>query len=231
MSTLAKRLLWRYANDTLVECGLDECGYGSLAGPVVAAAVIWPSEKYFTPEDLQTAYQIRDSKATSPTKRAALAEFIKEHAIDWSISARPSTEVDTSNVLIVRNHCFHDCIKRMNPRPHRLLVDGSTWDHCAETQDMEVHKIKKGDDTYLAIACASIIGKVWRDEYMRDLHNQHPVYHWNKNKGYGAQIHIDAIRKYGLTRYHRTSWRICREVVWRDALTNAENESDNDDSD
>lgn len=217
-----RRLLWRYRIDDMVECGLDECGYGSLAGPVVASSVIWPSEKYFTDEDLEMAYQIRDSKATSPKKRAALAEFIKTHAVDWSISARPSSEVDESNVLVVRNHCFHDCIKRMNPRPQRLLIDGSTWDHCPETLDMEVFKIPKGDDTYLAIACASIIGKVWRDEYMMQLHEQYPVYHWNKNKGYGAAIHIDAIKQYGLTPHHRTSWRICREVAWRDAIYQAD---------
>ena len=229
--SVSRRLYWEWSDDAVVECGMDECGYGSLAGPVVTAAVIWPKEidkhVLFPGSLLDIAYAIRDSKTISPRTRERLADFICDHAIDWTISARPAEEVDQTNVLIVRDNCFYDCLEKLAVRPGRLLIDGDKWDYREECADMEVHTIPKGDDNYLSIACASIIGKVWRDRYMTELHEQFPMYHWNKNKGYGAQIHIDAMREHGLTEYHRKSWRICRDILL-DNYNRENNDSDDE---
>ena len=200
-----------WAPDAIIEAGFDECGYGSIAGPVVGAAVIWPKDtSYFTAEERRVASRIRDSKKVPKRIRGLLAQFIKEHAVDWTIIARTSIDVDNTNVLVARDACFAEALERLCPKPGRLLVDGDKWD---DRTGIEYHLVNKGDDKYMSIACASIIGKVWRDEYMKELAKECPDYNWGVNKGYCTRDHLEAMETHGLTKYHRMTWGPCQRIL------------------
>jgi ribonuclease HII len=184
-----------YLSDNLVECGVDESGRGSLAGPVFAAAVIFPKD---FKSDL-----IKDSKKLSKKRRIEAVEEIKNNAIAYSVSLVSEEKIDRLNIQNAVFIAMNNAIEELSITPEHVLVDGNQFDSY---RDIPYTCIVKGDDKFLSIAAASILAKVFRDEYMLYLHEKFPEYSWDKNKGYGSKHHIDIIKNEGITQYHRKSF-------------------------
>lgn len=188
-------------NNDEIFVGVDECGRGCLAGPVVAAAVIW--NPIFQDENVS---MIRDSKKLSKTQRLLLSDFIKDNAIDYSISFIDNNIIDNVNILKATHLAMHNAISQLQLDFDHILVDGNSFPKYKD----KVHTcIVQGDNKFISIAAASIIAKVARDEYMTNLGSMHPEYKWQKNVGYGTREHIEAIEKFGVTNYHRISFSPC----------------------
>lgn len=209
-----------YTSDpNIVEAGLDECGYGSLAGPVVGAIVIWPKEPVYLADDHERYLysKINDSKLVSPSLRAQLAPFIMAKCVDWSVSMQSNDVIDTVNVLQARNIAFRECISRMLVPPDLLLIDGTTWDR--EWTGAKSVLVPGGDRQYMSIAAASIVGKFLHDQYMAEIDTEYAgKYGWSSNMGYGADTHIQALHTFGLSKYHRKTYGICREIHLKNSL-------------
>lgn len=186
-------LLNNYNNIELL-CGADEAGAGCLAGPVVAAAVILPKD--FLCDGL------RDSKKMSLKKRNLANTYIREHALSFSISEVDNIIIDKINILQSRYLAMDKSIKKIDKIDY-LLIDGNSF---YKEYGVPFSTIIKGDDKYSCIAAASVLAKVYRDKLMVELHEQYPQYNWLNNKGYGTAQHIEAIKKYGLTPYHRLTF-------------------------
>ena len=186
-----------FKNKDCIECGLDECGRGSLAGPVVVAAVVWPQDEG------EHDHMIRDSKKLSVSKRVALVEYIKERALDWTVRFVDAKVVDEINILQATFKGMHGCLDGLTVPVDHILVDG---DKFKPYGNISHTCVVKGDDTYISIAAASILAKVARDDYMKQQSKRYNVYGWEKNVGYGTTSHIEAIRKHGLCELHRRSF-------------------------
>lgn len=194
-------LLNSYNKKTL-ECGTDEAGRGCLAGPVTAAAVILP--KRFKNEILN------DSKVLKKTERNFLREVIEKKAICYSVTHLDNHKVDEINILNASILAMHHCIDSLKVRPGHILVDGNRFKIYPEIPHLCV---VKGDGKYLNIAAASILAKTYRDAYMEKIHEEYPMYNWKQNKGYPTAEHRAAIEKYGITKYHRTSFKLLPEQL------------------
>jgi ribonuclease HII len=208
-----------YYTEDLLEVGVDEVARGCLAGPVFSAAVIWPKE---VDEDLRIfEKQIKDSKKLSRAKRNELRHFIEEVAIDYSVAYIDETIIDYKNILNATYMAMHEAINRLNTTPELILVDGKSFkpyyeDNVKMDNLVEHICIKGGDNKYISIACASILAKEYHDDYIKNLCAQEPElnrYDWSNNMCYGTLKHIGAIKEYGLTKYHRKTFGICREYV------------------
>lgn len=179
------------------EVGIDEAGRGSLAGPVTAAAVILG-------KDLKNK-DLNDSKKLSPKKRLELKKYIEKNALAYSVAFVNSSHIDKKNILNSTFKAMHMSLEGLDIEPDFILVDGNLF---KSYRDLKHKCIIKGDQKYQNIAAASILAKTYRDEYMSNLHIKFPEYNWTKNKGYGTKYHIDMIKKYGRTKYHRKSFQI-----------------------
>ena len=188
-------MLLQNPNDNLLYASLDECGYGALMGPVVTACVVWK------PGDLD--HMINDSKQLSPIMRWTLSEYIKENAIDYSITFIDNTVIDSINVLNANMKAMHKCLDKLNICIDSILVDGHRF---KQYKNIPHTCVVKGDATYVSIAAASILAKVARDEYIKTLHEKHPQYNWDQNMGYGTKQHIYAINKHGPSTLHRLTF-------------------------
>lgn len=191
----------------LIECGTDEAGRGCLAGPVTAAAVMLPDD--FTNEILT------DSKLLSEKKRKLLKPIIEQQAIGFAFSHIMMSEIDEINILNASILGMHRSIasmigtlSRKQNKPQHILVDGNRF---KDFPNIDHTTVIKGDGKYLPIAAASIIAKTARDEYMDRIHEEYPMYNWKKNKGYPTKEHREAIRTYGITKYHRMSFKLLPE--------------------
>jgi ribonuclease HII len=189
-------------SDSVYECGTDEAGRGCLAGPVTAAAVILPS--HFKNQILN------DSKQLSEKKRELLKPIIETDALSFGVAHVFQEEIDKINILNASILAMHKAIDGLNIIPEFIIVDGNKF---KPYQDIPFETIIKGDGKYLSIAAASILAKTYRDAYMETIHEEFPMYQWNKNKGYPTKAHRDAIRKYGITKYHRKSFRLLPEQL------------------
>lgn len=189
-------LALQYKPDFL-ECGTDEAGRGCLAGPVTAAAVIL--EKDFKSEILN------DSKQVSEKNRNLLRLFIEEKAACFAVSHVMMDEIDEINILNASILAMHHSIDQLKIRPEHIAVDGNRFKPYA---NIPHECIVKGDGKYLDIAAASILAKTYRDEFMKKIHEEYPMYNWKQNKGYPTREHREAIRKYGPTKYHRQSFKL-----------------------
>jgi ribonuclease HII len=188
-------MLCQNPNENILYASLDEVGRGSLAGSVVAACVIWkPGPK----DDM-----INDSKKLSKKKRQELAEYIMENAIDYSICFVDNERIDRVNILNSTMEAMHSCLDTLKVDFDEVLVDGN---YFRKYKDKKHTCIVEGDAKYVSIAAASILAKEARDEYMKDLSLQYPVYKWDKNAGYGTREHILAIIEHGATPYHRKTF-------------------------
>lgn len=194
-------LLINHSKFTL-ECGTDEAGRGCLAGPVTAAAVILP----FNFEN----QILNDSKKLSEKKRELLKPIIEIEALTYSVSHVFEEAIDAINILNASILAMHKAIDGLYNVPEFIIVDGNRF---KPYKNIPFETIIKGDGKYLSIAAASILAKTYRDEYMKRIHEEFPMYHWNQNKGYPTKTHRDAIRKYGITKYHRKSFRLLPEEL------------------
>jgi ribonuclease HII len=185
-----------YKNNCL-EAGLDEAGRGCLAGPVFASAVILPSD-YSNP-------LLRDSKMLNHRQRENLRQDIENNALAYSVCLVDEKTIDRINILQASIKAMHKAIARLSTQPEHLIIDGNYFKPYKKTP---YQTIIKGDNTYMNIAAASILAKTYRDDWMRKLNLKYPQYHWDLNKGYGTQKHVEAIKQFGLTPYHRRSFQV-----------------------
>ena len=209
-------------SDFTLECGTDEAGRGCLAGPVTAAAVILP-------DDFQLDL-LNDSKLLSEKTREKLRPVIIEKVISFSVTHIYNVEIDQINILNASIKSMQESIVKLNPTPHYIIVDGNSplipkggikniGGKLFTDTEIELllsipnTSIIKGDSKYMSIAAASVLAKTYRDEYMNQIHEEFPMYNWKKNKGYPTKEHRDAIRKYGVTKYHRMSFRLLPEQL------------------
>ena len=182
--------------------GVDEVGRGCLAGPVVAAAVILP-HKFDEQYNIHLEY-IKDSKKLSYKKRLEMYYIIKEIAIDYSVAFIDNTIVDRNNIRNATLSAMQTAIDNLNITPEFMYIDGNYY---ASHNNIEFKCIPQGDSKFMCIAAASIIAKVERDLYVETkMHNEYPLYNWIKNKCYGTKEHYDAIKEYGITKYHRKTF-------------------------
>jgi len=180
-----------------IEVGLDEAGRGCLAGPVVAAAVILPSNFNHPLLD--------DSKKLTEKKREALREIIEKEALAYAVAFVDHKKIDEINILNASFLAMHKAIDKIKVKYNFLLIDGNRFKAYKKVP----HEcIVKGDGKYQSIAAASILAKTYRDEYIIKLSKKFPEYQWQQNKAYPTKKHVDAILKYGITPYHRRSYHI-----------------------
>ena len=178
-----------------MEAGCDEAGRGPLAGPVFAAAVILP-EGFFHP-------LLDDSKRMTERSRDILRPIIEQNAVAWAVESVQPGEIDRINILNASITGMQRAVLRLAVKPDLLLVDGNRF----KPLDGYAHvTVVHGDATYASIAAASVLAKTWRDEYMRKIALEYPQYGWDRNMGYPTKEHIEAIREYGYTPYHRKSF-------------------------
>lgn len=173
--------------------GCDEVGRGPLAGPVVAAAVILPTNFYLP--------GLNDSKKLTVKKREEFASYIKQHALSYRVQFIEVEVIDQINILEASKKAMYDCLTEL-PRLDIALVDAVHIPNLKVPQK----SIIKGDEKSVSIAAASVLAKVERDNWMKELSEQYPEYQFDKNNGYGTGEHIAAIRKYGITKHHRKTF-------------------------
>ena len=191
--TMEKEMEIRAKGFTAV-CGIDEAGRGPLAGPVVAAAVILP-------EDLQLP-GVNDSKKITEKKREILFDFVKEHALAYGIGEASETEIDEINILQATFLAMRRAVEALQIPADYALVDGNR----IQGLPVPAETVIGGDGKVLSIAAASILAKVTRDRYMRDMAAQYPEYGFEKHKGYGTKAHYAAIEQYGICPLHRKTF-------------------------
>jgi ribonuclease HII len=185
--------------------GVDEAGRGCLAGPVVAAAVILPLDG----ETLTRFAGVQDSKQLTAPIRERLYEVIMQHAVAVSVGIGSVEQIDEGNILQATKSAMRSAIRQLSPAPGALLLDALFLPDIPLPQ----RSIIKGDARCLSIAAASIIAKVTRDRMMLQLHEEYPIYGFNRHKGYGTDAHLAALQQYGVTPHHRRSFAPVRELV------------------
>lgn len=190
-------MLLPYMERGRIEAGCDEAGRGCLSGAVFAAAVILPQD-YHHP-------LLNDSKQLSEKQRYALRPVIEQDAVAWAVGIVTPQEIDKINILNASILAMQRAVEQLSIAPQHLLIDGNRF---KPYKDIPHTCVIKGDGKYLSIAAASILAKTYRDDYMLQLHNLHPQYGWDRNKGYPTQEHRNAIERYGTTPYHRQSFRL-----------------------
>ena len=194
--------LKQYYKHKSKEVGCDEAGRGCLAGPVFAAAVILPA-KFNHP-------LLNDSKKLSEKARNELRAVIENEAVCWTVAEVDNNEIDKINILNASILAMHKAIDQLKQKPKYLIIDGNRF---KPYKDIPHTCIVKGDGKYTSIAAASVLAKTHRDEYMQKLNNEFPEYAWHKNKGYPTKQHREGIKKYGITKYHRLSFRLLDEQL------------------
>ena len=179
-------------------CGCDEAGAGPLAGPVYAAAVILPFGVELP--------GLNDSKKLTEKKREALFPVIREQAVAWAVARVEAAEIDETDILSARMKAMQLAIDRLTPAPDFALIDGNR-DHGRSAAVTTPHRmIVKGDSLSASIAAASILAKVSRDRYMKEIAAQYPQYEFDRHKGYGTKRHYELLRQYGPSPIHRRTF-------------------------
>ena len=194
--------LLSFFKDNTIEAGCDEAGRGCLAGPVFAAAVILPPD---FDSDL-----LNDSKILTEKQRFELRPVIEKEALAWAIEAVSNEEIDEVNILNASFLAMNRAVKKLKIRPGHLLIDGNRF---RPQNDIPFTCMIKGDGRFFSIAAASVLAKTYRDDFMEMIHSEFPVYDWKKNKGYPTLKHREAIRKYGISKYHRKTFRLLNEQL------------------
>ena len=216
-------LLKNYSN-FLLEAGTDEAGRGCLAGPVTASAFICPKFSETEIEknpNLKLFFDlINDSKKLNEKVRDKLKPIIEEVAISFAVTHVFPVVIDEINILNASILAMQESVLKLNPLPLHIIVDGNapfiskkgfkkdfTVDEKFILSSIPSSSIIKGDSKYISIAAASVLAKTYRDEYMNRIHEEFPMYNWKQNKGYPTREHREAILKFGVTKYHRLTFR------------------------
>lgn len=186
-----------FYNEKVLEAGCDEAGRGCLAGPVFAAAVILPPN--FKNEILN------DSKKMTEKQRSELRPIIENTALAWAVEMVSSEEIDKVNILNASFLAMNRAIRKLKLQPQHLLIDGNRF---RPESNIPFTCMIKGDGRFYSIAAASVMAKTYRDDYMMKIHKEYPEYCWNQNKGYATAKHRNAIKEFGITKYHRKSFRL-----------------------
>ena len=190
-------MLKSFYQEKIYEAGCDEVGRGCLAGPVIAAAVILPKN--------YKNNNIKDSKKISVKKRKLLEIEIKNNAIDWSIGIVNNKKIDKINILNASILAMHNAIDKLKIKPNYLIIDGNKFKPYKKIKHT---CIIQGDNKYLSIAAASIIAKNYRDNFMCNKAKKFEIYSWETNFGYPTKKHKEAIKKFGISSYHRKSFKL-----------------------
>ena len=195
-----------------LELGIDEAGRGCLFGPVSIAGVVWINE------EIDTSIEIRDSKKLSLKKRLLAYDYILDNSIANTSILIHNEDIDKDNILKSTLKGMHKCVDNITDQLNidTILVDGNQFNFYMDKNGECInHKcVIKGDDTYKSIAAASILAKVNRDNYINNLCEEYPElkkYDIHNNKGYGTKKHLNAIKEYGITKWHRKTFGICKE--------------------
>jgi len=195
----------------VIEAGCDEAGRGPLAGSVFAAAVVFDSALAQDEQHVQWLEMLNDSKQLSDKERYYLRPLIEQYARAWAVVEVTAEEIDRINILNASIIGMQRALDKLTIVPEHIIVDGNKWKpYIPEGKVMEIpaRTVVKGDGKYLSIAAASVLAKTYRDDYMLRLHEQYPKYHWDTNMGYPTKAHYEAIRQYGITPYHRKSFKL-----------------------
>lgn len=187
-------------HEDLIEAGCDEAGRGPLAGPVYAAAVILPKDFHHP--------LLNDSKQMTEKNRDILRPIIEKEAVAWAVEAVQADEIDTLNILWASVTGMQRAVLRLDPRPQFLLIDGNKFRPFEGYGFKDYRTVVHGDATYASIAAASVLAKTHRDEFMRKIAADYPEYGWDRNMGYPTPEHIEAIRRFGYTPWHRKSFTV-----------------------
>ena len=195
----------------VVEAGCDEAGRGPLAGSVFAAAVVLDPSLVENDAHREWLDMLNDSKQLTEKERQYLRPKIEQYAKAWAVVEVTAEEIDRINILNASILGMQRALDKLHVRPQHIIVDGNKWKPYipeGEVLEISARTVVKGDGKYLSIAAASVLAKTYRDEYMLRLHDEYPQYHWNTNMGYPTKAHYEAIRKYGITSYHRRSFKL-----------------------
>lgn len=180
-----------------IEAGCDEAGRGPLAGPVFAAAVILPAGFHHP--------LLNDSKQMSAAHRDMLRPIIEKEAVSWAVVSLSPAEIDELNILWASVTGMQRAVKLLSVRPDHLLIDGNRF---RAFDGFGYTTVVHGDATYASIAAASVLAKTHRDEFMKKLALEYPEYGWDRNMGYPTREHVEAIKEYGFTPWHRKSFHL-----------------------
>jgi ribonuclease HII len=190
-------MLKQYYKNDVIEAGCDEAGRGCLAGPVCAAAVILP-------HNFENQL-INDSKKLNEKQRFYLKDIIINESLAWAVAFVDNEEIDKINILNASIKAMHLALNQLKIIPEHIIIDGNRFKNYKEINHT---CIVKGDSKYLSISAASILAKTFRDEYMQKIHAEFPYYSWDKNKAYPTISHREGIIKFGITKYHRKTFRL-----------------------
>ena len=192
----------------ILEAGCDEAGRGPLAGSVFCAAVILDPKRV---EQIPEFAWLNDSKQLTEKQREALRPVIEREALSWAVVEVTAQEIDERNILQCSILGMQRALDKLTVRPQHILVDGNKWKpYVPEGELLEIpaDTVVHGDATYMSIAAASVLAKTYRDEYMLRLHEQFPQYGRSNNKGHPTTEHYAALKKYGVTPYHRLTFNL-----------------------
>jgi ribonuclease HII len=204
-----------FYNENDVEAGVDEVARGCLLGRVYTCAVIWGKEN----DDSIDHPIMKDSKKLSKQKREEMYDYIKEYALDYCISYNDEKVIDDINILNATYDSMHKSLTGLDISIDNILVDGNNFKPFTDTEGNFVPHIcfEKGDTKYYSIAAASILAKVEHDKYIKELCEKYPdldeKYDLLSNMGYGTEKHINGIKKYGISEFHRKSFGICKNYA------------------
>ena len=204
-------MLKPFCIEGVIEAGCDEAGRGPLAGSVFAAAVVFDALTVCNEQHQSWLEMLNDSKQLTDKERSYLRPMIEQYARSWAVVEVTAEEIDRINILNASIIGMQRALAKLSVTPQHIIVDGNKWKpYIPEGQVMEIpaRTVVKGDGKYLSIAAASVLAKTYRDEYMLRLHEQYPQYHWDTNMGYPTKAHYEAIQQYGITPYHRKTFRL-----------------------
>ena len=195
----------------VIEAGCDEAGRGPLAGSVFAAAVILDAGLLEKEEHREWLSLLNDSKQLTDKQRQYLRPMIEQYATAWAVVEVTAEEIDRINILNASITGMQRALDQLPIIPQHIIVDGNKWRPyipIGQVLEIPARTVVKGDGKYLSIAAASVLAKTYRDDYMLRLHEEYPQYHWDTNMGYPTKAHYEAIRQYGITPYHRKTFKL-----------------------
>jgi ribonuclease HII len=203
-------MLLPYHTDGVIEVGVDEAGRGPLFGRVYAGAVIWPS-------NLETSIVKDSKKYTKTMDRERAYEYIMNNAIAYGISFIEPDEIDESNIYVAVMKAMHNAIRNIHISPQHILVDGDKFKPYMDQYGdyPKFTTVIGGDNKYTSIAAGSVLAKVAHDRYIEEMCNRYPIldnYDLRNNKGYGTSKHLNAIKRYGVTQFHRRTFKCCQGI-------------------